>query len=148
MINKNLIIVFAVIAILFAGCKDDAVVENNNNSNNQDPTVPQLNQPLNNAVIPVSTPLLKWDEFPNTLQYRVQLSMDANFISALFVDSTLSGTELQIRDNILTTGINFYWRVMSMQNGSNTSWSAVWSFKLILSPPRSTRAPASFKQFS
>lgn len=135
LINKSFFIVFTVLITLFTGCKDDVVVENNNGNNNQDPTAPQLSEPQNNSVVSVSTPLLKWSEFPNTSQYRVQLSMDANFISALFVDSTLTGTELQVRDNILTTGINFYWRVMSLQNGSNTGWSVVWSFKVILSPP-------------
>lgn len=134
---KNVfLIILLTAAFTLTGCKDDAVVDNGNgNNNNHDPDVPQLVEPQNNSVTQFISPLLKWSDFPNTTQYRVQVSMDANFVSTLFVDSIVSGNELTIRENTLTTNINFYWRVIAQQAGTNYSWSAVWSFKIILSPP-------------
>lgn len=135
MINKWLFLLFAILIITISACKDDAVVQEFNNNNNQDPTAPALTEPANNSVVPISGPLLKWIEFPNTVSYRVQLSFDANFIGTMFLDSNTNATELKVRDGILTTGVNYYWRVISMQNGNNSNWSVVWRFSIILSPP-------------
>lgn len=135
MINKGLFLLFSLIILAFSGCKDDAVVQETNNNNNQDPTAPVLTEPVNNSVVSVSGPLLKWNEFPNTITYRVQVSYDANFIGTIFLDSATNATELRVRDGLLTTGVNYYWRVISMQNGNNSNWSVVWRFSIILSPP-------------
>ncbi len=135
-INKNLLLSLAVaFALIIAGCKDDPVTQENNNNNNQNPNAPQLTEPANNSVLPVSTPTLKWNEYPNTISYRVQVSFDANFIGTMFIDTSTNITELTVSNGILTTGVNYYWRVISMQNGNNSEWSTTWKFSIILTPP-------------
>jgi hypothetical protein len=135
-INRSFLLSLAVsFALIISACKDDTVTQNTNNNNNQNPTSPELTEPANNSIVTVSSPVLKWNTFPNTVSYRIQISYDANFIGTMFVDTSTNSTELQVRDGLLTTGVNFYWRVMAMQNGNNSNWSAVWRFSIILAPP-------------
>lgn len=137
MIQKTFRLFFTAVFLfaLVSGCKDDIVVENNNNNNNEGPAAPVLIEPVNNTVVNGNTQLLKWSEFPNTITYRIQVSRDANFLSTAVIDTGTNATELTIREEILTPGIYYYWRVISMQNGNNSEWSAVWRFSIILPPP-------------
>jgi hypothetical protein len=123
--------------LTISGCKDDAVTENNNNNNNQDPTAPQLLEPLNNSTTVSLNPVLKWAAFPNASGYRVQLSLDANFIGTMFEDSSLSATEITISSSLPSTNVYYYWRVIAqLQGGGFSEWSAVWRFTVVLSPPQ------------
>ncbi len=141
MINRTLffsLMISVTFLFITSGCKDENVVENpNNNNNNQNPAAPELVEPVNNSVISSSTPILKWNAYANTVSYRVQLSFDANFIGTMFIDTSVnaSTTELAVSNGLLITNVNYYWRVLSMQNSSNSNWSAVWKFSVILPPP-------------
>lgn len=129
------LLIFAVIFSV-SGCKDETVTPNNNNNNNQDPTSPQLLEPANNVTLTNDTPLLKWNAFANTSSYRIQVSIDANFLGTIILDSTLNSTELSIRGGLLIPVVNHYWRVIANLNGGGTSnWSAVWRFSVLLPPP-------------
>lgn len=123
------------IAALITGCKGDNVVETENNTNNQNPGTPQLSEPVNNSTISSPDYTLRWSILEGTQTYRFQLSLDANFITNIFVDSVLSSNSLQIPAGIITTNVYYYWRVLSNLQGSSTGWSAVWRFNMILAPP-------------
>lgn len=127
----------SILFLLFSfGCKDDNVVENNPGNGNQNPLSPELIEPVNNSISQSNNPTLKWNPYPNSLNYRVQLSTDANFAGTIFADTTLTGTQFTYSSSGLTTNINYYWRVIAGLNGGTFSnWSAVWKFSIILPPP-------------
>src|SRR4030095_1269762 len=135
-INKYFLQILLVLLAL-SGCKDDNTVEPvNNNNNNQNNNAPLLTQPANNSTITASAPLLKWDAFTGAQSYKVQLSMDANFITTNYVDTTITGTQVNVRNGLLTTGVNYYWRVIAnLQGGGNSNWASVFRFIVVLAPP-------------
>lgn len=133
-IYKSLIY-FLLCFVIFAGCKKDeeVILPPENNTVQSGIT---LTEPGNNVTINNFTPLLKWEQFENFNTYRVQLSMDANFITPLFIDTLLSNTELSFPPGKLTTNVNYYWRVRAdMGSGNYTAWSQVFHFRVILDPP-------------
>lgn len=140
--NKNLknsrisiVFIFLLYIFTFIGCKDEAIQEPEIN-NNQTPVSPQLSEPANNSVAQTLTPLLKWTAFENAQSYRVQLSMDANFLGTL-CDTSLNSLEYSVPSQKLITGINYYWRVYALLSGGQTSTaSSVWKFSVILPPPQ------------
>lgn len=123
------------ILLLLSGCKKDNPVETIIN-NNQNINAPQLIEPSNNSTINTPAPLLKWDAYENTQIYRVQLSLDANFITYNYVDTAITGIQLNVHGGILTTNVNYYWRVIAnLQGGGTSNWSSTWRFSVILPPP-------------
>jgi hypothetical protein len=135
-INKNLLVSFVfLLTLIVTGCKDDNIVENTNNNNTQNPTAPELTEPGNNSVVQTYNPLLKWKAFTGAHSYRVQLSSDANFIGIMYADTTINSTEFTVGSSLLTTSVNYYWRVIANLSGGSSNWSAVWKFSIILAPP-------------
>lgn len=136
MIIKGIFAVFILSGFLFIGCKEDAVTQDPGPNNIQTAETPQLIEPANNSITQSLTPLLKWNAFPNAESYRVQVSMDANFLGNSVYDTVLTQTECIISSQRLTTNINFYWRVYANLSGGLTSpASSVWRFNVILAPP-------------
>jgi len=124
------------IILLFSGCKDDNTVEPVIPPITQDPNAPVLSSPVNGAIIQGFTPVLDWQDFQNTLTYHFQLSLDVNFNGIMILDSTVSSSAITVPPGKLTTGINYYWRVISnLSGGGNSNWSAIWRFSVILQAP-------------
>ncbi len=131
----RLSVYFLFVLVLAIGCKkdEDAVLPPENTEPVSGIT---LTEPGNNVTINIFTPLLKWEQFENLNIYNVQLSMDANFMTPLFIDTVLSNTALSFPPGKLTTNINYYWRVRAETGSGNyTSWSQVFHFRVILDPP-------------
>lgn len=128
-------IILATSLFLLQSCKDDAVVETKTNTN-QNPEVPNLLSPPNNDTLNNSTPTLDWDNFNGALSYRVQISLDANFSGTILFDSSgITQSEINIPSGELSSGAYNYWRVNAITSAGTSSWSAVWRFNIILSPP-------------
>jgi len=116
------------------GCKDEGTVDTPVDPPVQNENTPQLTEPANNSSVSVT--LLKWSAYENAASYRVQLSLDANFITQLYVDTALSSTELPVNIFSLNTNVYYYWRVLANLNGGgSTGWSAIWRFIIIFPAP-------------
>lgn len=127
-------VIFFALLLNIGGCKDEGTVDTPIEPPVQNENAPQLIEPANNSF--VNSILLKWSAYENASSYLVQLSLDANFISQLYVDTTLTSTELPLNIFSLNTNVYFYWRVLANLNGGgSTGWSAIWRFSIIFPPP-------------
>lgn len=127
-------VIFFALLLNIGGCKDDGTIEAEIDPPVQNENAPQLIEPANNSF--VSNLVLKWSAYDNASSYVVQLSLDANFITTLYVDTVLSSTELPVNMFSLNTNVYYYWRVLANLNGGgSTGWSAIWRFSIILPAP-------------
>jgi len=87
-------------------------------------------------IIASLTPNLDWEDYANATGYRVQVSLDANINGIIIIDSLINTSNFSIPQGKLSTGINFYWRVIAiLQGGGFSNWSAIWRFLIKLDPP-------------
>ncbi len=134
MIRAN-IVLFLLILAFFSGCKKDDEVTTPVNNEPVENNI-NLTEPVNNATINVFTPLLKWDQYLNSTGYSVQVSMDANFLTPLLLDTAINATQVNMPSGRLSTNVFFYWRVRAdLGSGNFSNWSRVFKFKVILAPP-------------
>ena len=98
------------------------------------PAAPVLLLPPNNSMNIPLAPLLDWDDNPYST-YRVQVSTDSNFSSALINIGPLTGSQYQIQGGTLTNNVIYCWRVNATNNAGTGPWSAVWRFTTIVSAP-------------
>lgn len=134
--NRNglIFVIFFALLLNIGGCKDEGTIESEIDPPIQNENAPQLVEPANNSF--VSDPVLKWSAYDNASSYKVQLSLDANFISYLYIDTVLSSTEVSVNTTALNTNVYYYWRVIANLNGGgSTGWSAIWRFSVILPAP-------------
>jgi hypothetical protein len=116
-------------------CKDNAVVETPP-ATNQNPEVPQLISPVNEGTINFFTPTIDWHDFQGAVNYRIQISLDANFSGTMIMDSSgITASQLHIATGLFTTNSYYYWRVKASLSSGATPWSGVWRFRIILNPP-------------
>jgi hypothetical protein len=121
---------------MIAGCKDDGVESQPEENDPQVQNSPQLVLPQNNSTTNNPEQLLQWSGLSEAVSYRIQLSTDANFITALAIDTTLGSTSLSLSSGVINTSVYYYWRVIAeYANSTFSPWSAVWRFRLILAPP-------------
>ncbi len=133
--TNNLIFALLFFFVLFYGCKkDEDVIAPIINDPVETGII--LTEPVNNSTVNIFTPLLKWGQYLNSTVYSVQLSMDANFITQLLLDSTINATEVNFPNGKLTTNVFYYWRVKAdLGSGSYSNWSITYRFRVILAPP-------------
>lgn len=134
-----LFIVFTVLIsaaiITIQSCKNNAVVETPP-PENQNPEVPNLTAPVNQATIGILTPTLNWEDFTGASSYRIQVSLDANFAGIMIMDSSgITQSRINIHPGLLVTNSYYYWRVRAVTSSGPTPWSSIWRFNVILSAP-------------
>jgi hypothetical protein len=80
------------------------------------------------------TDTLKWSGVSGATLYRIQVSLDTNFLTAsIVVDSAQSDSSKAIT---LSYGTKYFWRVLAKNDGGDTSlWSTEWKFKTLLAAP-------------
>jgi len=121
--------------LVFSGCKKDEEVQTPV-SNEPVTNSIKLEEPLNNATVPVFEPQFKWEAFGNASVYNAGISQDANFLTPGIFDTVISGTSFYIPTGVLQTNVYYYWRVRAdLGNGNFSPYSEVRRFHIILTPP-------------
>jgi hypothetical protein len=90
------------------------------------PTVPLLMSPLNAATAVIIPANLKWNISAGAASYQVQVSTSSDFTAAIFDQSNIIETSIQIPGLINST--QYYWRVRANNTLGNSDWSAVSNF--------------------
>ena len=111
------------------------------------PAAPVLLSPANGSTGQSFLPLFDWNDVTNAQYYRIQVSQFSNFSTVLLDSSSIIQSQLQCPEFILTTGIQYYWRVnASNSNGISTSpWSSVFNFTTAPGPePNSISGTVTF----
>lgn len=125
--------IFLFVIILY-GCKKETIIEPTSN-NTSTVTSPKLVSPSNESTLSDFNISIDWEDFNGSLSYQVQVSLDANFLGNLILDSNINTSVLNITTGLLATNYYYYWRVKSFQSTDTSSWSNPWRFRVILSPP-------------
>lgn len=81
--------------------------------------------PKNNTVFDKTSITLSWNEYPNAVNYHVQVAFDAAF-TLLIKDANSVLVTDYIANNLLSNQ-KFYWRVKA----NNSVWSPVYSFTIV-----------------
>jgi len=125
-----------IIAQIFESCKNNPVTLPQE-QNNRNPTVLTLVSPQNETSTRALQPTFVWQAYPSAESYQVQLSLDANIAGTIIMDTSgITGIQMQVPPNRLSTAVYYYWRVRARLSGSSFSdWSAVWRFNIILNAP-------------
>ena len=102
------------------------------------PTVPQLNAPENNSIMPVDlfTHNLNWsnstDAEGDAITYFLQIWNETAMSNLLYANNSITETTNTTGD--LVTFPNetksYYWRVLAMDSLANSSWSELWNISI------------------
>ena len=92
------------------------------------PIAPVLVLPANGATLVATNPLLDWDSSATAESYRVQVSTDSLFTSAVYDSSGITITQFQIPNNGLNINTTYYWRVNAKNIGGTGLYSSIFHF--------------------
>lgn len=98
------------------------------------PSAPILAAPVDTAKNVSTTPTLSWAKVTGATAYRLQVSVNAAFLSTLVNDSTITDTMKVISP--LQNNATFYWRVNAKNDGGTSPWSQVRTFTTIVAAPQ------------
>jgi photosystem II stability/assembly factor-like uncharacterized protein len=101
------------------------------------PNPPSLFSPPNGSTNQALNTTLTWSTVPSADSYRLQISSNASFTTAILDDSTLTATSRQITLPAFNT--TYYWRVAAKTLGGYSGWSTTSSFLTVVAAPQ---APA------
>lgn len=90
-------------------------------------TAPNLESPTYLATNVSLTPKLNWSDVSNASGYIVQLSNDYSFTTTL-INQTVTVSEYQVPSSILNSSTEYYWRVKTLMNSSESDWTTRWRF--------------------
>jgi hypothetical protein len=94
---------------------------------NQTLQPPVLITPENDSAnVPLDV-VLKWNSVTGATQYQLQVSETLDFITFV-VDSTISGNEFVVEEDVLSNNKKYYWRVRAVNTEGVSVWSEVWFF--------------------
>jgi hypothetical protein len=93
------------------------------------PGAPVLQTPATGATNQPATLTLTWNSVTGAATYRVQVATDNLFTALVVDDSTLTTTSKQVGP--LTLNTQYYWRVNAKNAGGTSSYSTVFSFRVI-----------------
>jgi hypothetical protein len=88
---------------------------------------PQLNVPAINATVDGLTPTIKWLKAYRAEKYDLQISTTEGFETPIVNRTGLPDTNYVITE-LLTETTKYYWRVRSVREDKQSSWSEVRSF--------------------
>jgi hypothetical protein len=108
------------------------------NWGNSVPSRPELISPANGSVDIPLTPLLDWNDVATSVNYKLQLSLSAGFITYIINDSSLTSSQYQISNGLLSSNVIYYWRVCAKNSLGWSVFSPVFNFT---TPPIVPAAP-------
>lgn len=97
------------------------------------PLVPTLSSPGNGATGVSASPTLSWNSSTGAVSYRLQVSTDSTFAATLYNSSGIVATTASLGGLAYLT--KYFWRVNATNAAGTSSWSAVWKFTTVISPP-------------
>jgi hypothetical protein len=106
------------------------------------PSAPILISPTTGSVDIPLTPTLDWGDVTYAASYRMQISIDSLFGTALWDTTGLTISQVNVPSGKLSTLTKYYWRVNASNVAGTGSWSLVWNFKTI---PNIPSAPALYQ---
>ncbi|MCX6166047.1 MAG: hypothetical protein NTU73_14495, partial [Ignavibacteriae bacterium] len=98
------------------------------------PLAPTLLLPLNNAINISVTPTFDWTDAVGASKYNIQIALNSNFTSLVYVDSAFVST-ITLGPGILSGNQLYYWRVSAENIGGQSLWSTVFHFTTGTAPP-------------
>jgi ligand-binding sensor domain-containing protein len=90
------------------------------------PAAPKLASPANGAINQSIEITLAWQSSQGAAAYRLQVATDSLFATAVFDDSTITGTSRRIGP--LAKGTTYYWRLNARNIAGPSAWSSTWRF--------------------
>lgn len=124
---KKTILIFYIFlsAVIFYSCEsNDSPVTNNTPA----PDVPVLLVPDNNSTVSTLQPAFDWQDFPNAVNYKLQVANDPAFNGLILDTAGLTLSYCNSPSNILNDSDSYYWRVKAVAAADTTAWSGVYSF--------------------
>ncbi len=97
------------------------------------PSVPILLSPTNGASGVSISPTLSWSTSSNASSYRLQVSTNSSFSTAVFDQSGLTGTSQMVSGLAYSTP--YYWHVYAVNDFGASNWSNMSSFTTQAPPP-------------
>ncbi|NVO01902.1 MAG: T9SS type A sorting domain-containing protein [Bacteroidetes bacterium] len=97
-----------------------------------------LTSPANNATNQSIVPELKWSLVKGSSKYEVQVDLTNSFNTPSLISSTVVAVPWSAAVNTqsiicdtLNFGLQYFWRVRSINNNDTSKWSAVWKLQTI-----------------
>jgi hypothetical protein len=97
------------------------------------PNTPTLVSPLNNATNQATSLTLSWNPSSWATSYRLQVSIDPAFVTAVVDDATLSSPSRVVSS--LNNRTTYYWKVSATNSAGASAFSSAWSFTTIVAAP-------------
>lgn len=91
------------------------------------PSKPILLTPINNATNIVINPTLTWNSSSGATSYRLQVSLNSEFLTTVIDQSNISET-LHFISTDLSNNASYYWRVNATNTSGTSDWSDQWKF--------------------
>ena len=98
------------------------------------PSIPVLLSPTDGSTVP-PTPLLDWEDDAAATTYRLQVSEVANFSTTVIDQISLTQSQYQVPGGILSSYVQYYWRVRGRNSAGWSPWASAWSFTTASTPP-------------
>ena len=95
------------------------------------PAAPVLTSPPNNSTGTILEPTLSWGSVTYAASYRIQVSTDSNFATALWDTAGVTVLTAVVPPFKLTGMTKYYWRVNGANASGSGAWSTVWNFKTL-----------------
>ena len=97
----------------------------------QSTTVPNLIFTVIDSTISVLTPVMDWDSLLTASTYKIQISTDSLFLS-IILSQNLNQSSYSINTGDLSANVDYYWRVITSNDGGIGPWSEISKFRITL----------------
>jgi hypothetical protein len=94
---------------------------------------PKLIQPADGSENVTQPIEFSWEPYPSAISYRLEISNDSLFNNLSYVDSTLTDTTVSVGG--LSFETRYFWRIGAKDSQGFVTYSAVWRFTTVESPP-------------
>jgi alpha-tubulin suppressor-like RCC1 family protein len=93
---------------------------------------PAVPRPTNGVYIPITAPILNWENAVGASGYQLQVNTNSSFTGIMVTDSTTSASQYQVTAP-LADHTTYYWHVrMKNDDGVWSEWSGTWSYTVDL----------------